>query len=39
VAIHLDRYINKPINIKGDGSGTEITASGIFWNVMKVIKI
>lgn len=39
VAMHTDRYINEPIIIKGAGAGAEITASGVFSDVMKVINV
>jgi len=39
VAMHTDRYINEPIIIKGAGAGAEITASGVFSDVMKVINL
>jgi len=37
--MHTDRYINEPIIIKGAGAGAEITASGVFSDVMKVINL
>ena len=39
VAMHTNRYINEPIIIKGAGAGAEITASGVFSDVMKVINV
>lgn len=39
VAMHTDRYVNEPIIIKGAGAGAEITASGVFSDVMKVINV
>lgn len=39
VAMHTDRYTNEPIIIKGAGAGAEITASGVFSDVMKVINL
>ncbi len=39
VAMHTERYINEPIIIKGAGAGAEITASGVFSDVMKVINV
>ena len=39
VAMHTDRYIDEPIIIKGAGAGAEITASGVFSDVMKVINL
>ena len=35
VLIYTDRYNEQPLVIKGAGAGAEVTASGIFADVLK----
>lgn len=37
VAINTSRYSGQPLIIKGPGAGAEITASGIFSDVMRIV--
>lgn len=37
VAINTSRYSGQPLVIKGPGAGAEITASGIFSDVMRIV--
>lgn len=37
VSMHTSRYINEPIIIKGAGAGAEITASGVFSDIMQIV--
>ncbi|MEQ9231999.1 MAG: bifunctional aspartate kinase/homoserine dehydrogenase I, partial [Cyclobacteriaceae bacterium] len=36
VLFYTDRYTNQPLVIKGAGAGAEVTASGIFADIMRV---
>ena len=38
VLFFTDRYVLQPLQIKGAGAGTEVTASGIFADVIRVAK-
>ncbi|MCO6500611.1 MAG: bifunctional aspartate kinase/homoserine dehydrogenase I [Vicingus serpentipes] len=37
VAINTNRYIDEPIVIKGAGAGAEVTASGVFADLMLIV--
>lgn len=37
--MHTQRYADEPLIIKGAGAGAEITASGVFSDVMKIINL
>lgn len=39
ILFYSKRYCNQPIIIKGAGAGAEVTASGIFANVIRIAKI
>lgn len=39
IAMHTQRYADEPLIIKGAGAGAEITASGVFSDVMKIINL
>ena len=37
VSIYSKRYLERPLIIKGAGAGAEVTASGIFADVLSII--
>lgn len=39
VVIKTKRYYNNPLVIKGPGAGLEVTAGGVFGDLLKIIKI
>lgn len=39
VVIKTNRYNNNPLVIKGPGAGKEVTAAGVFGDLLKIIKI
>ena len=36
VAINTDRYMEQPLVVKGAGAGAEVTASGVFADIMRI---
>ena len=36
VLFHTERYKNQPLIVKGAGAGSEVTASGIFADIIRV---
>ncbi len=38
VAFYTNRYINQPIVIKGAGAGAEVTASGVFADIIRTLR-
>ena len=38
VLFYTDRYRNRPLTIKGAGAGSEVTAAGIFADIIKISK-
>lgn len=39
VLFHTNRYINQPMVVKGAGAGAEVTASGVFADIMRAARI
>ena len=39
VLFYTDRYSDQPLVIKGAGAGADVTASGIFADVIRTVKI
>ena len=39
VLFYTDRYKEQPLVIKGAGAGAEVTASGVFANIIRASKI
>ncbi|MBP9741404.1 MAG: bifunctional aspartate kinase/homoserine dehydrogenase I, partial [Chitinophagaceae bacterium] len=37
VLFYTDRYKDQPLVIKGAGAGTEVTASGVFADIMRAV--
>lgn len=37
VLFYTDRYVEQPLNIKGAGAGAEVTASGIFADIIRTV--
>lgn len=37
VAIYTDKYVNEPLVIKGAGAGADVTASGVFADIMSIV--
>jgi aspartokinase/homoserine dehydrogenase 1 len=38
VLFYTDRYIEQPLVVKGAGAGAEVTASGVFADIMRAVK-
>jgi aspartokinase/homoserine dehydrogenase 1 len=38
VVIHSDRYVNLPMVIKGPGAGAEVTAGGVFADIVRIAR-
>jgi aspartokinase/homoserine dehydrogenase 1 len=39
VLFFTDRYVDQPLVIKGAGAGAEVTASGIFADIMRAVRV
>jgi aspartokinase/homoserine dehydrogenase 1 len=38
VLFYTDRYSEQPLVVKGAGAGAEVTASGVFADIMRAVK-
>ena len=38
IAIHSDYYSNYPLVLRGPGAGREVTASGLFFDLLSIIR-
>ena len=39
VLFYTDRYVEQPLVVKGAGAGAEVTASGVFADIIRASKI
>jgi aspartokinase/homoserine dehydrogenase 1 len=39
VLFHTNRYVDQPMVVKGAGAGAEVTASGVFADIIRAARI
>ena len=39
VLFYTNRYIDQPLVVKGAGAGAEVTASGVFADIIRAVRI
>jgi aspartokinase/homoserine dehydrogenase 1 len=38
VLFYTDRYVDQPLVVKGAGAGAEVTASGVFADIIRAVR-